>query len=631
MGVLRIMMLKKLLSVSLLMSLVGCGGSSDDRQTSIAPVTVESTSSLVSFYIAPWQSKTGTLTLTNDNTGNVQSIAVADINNVTLSAATLNFYRVEFVSDGTTIPCPSFAGCGRTFRDNPYDENNNRRLDYQEVMDMTLSYRADFVAAPGENKLYLSPVSSVISDENLDITLESLSATPFYHLTHSQLNDNLEAELLTNALTFGVILKRAADLEESLNTTGNSVIEQQAQLVSLPFYRTYADRYVSENLLNVNGNQLLQAVVGEVKQKLASIGDAQNIATRALEQPQLHSKELLEDVRNILGVARLQEQKYSDELTENLTEFEDILDQESQQTLIVLANVLYDVVYNFSPLNDTDAGIYTLQGLTINYQHSPYSWEITGQYDNHDVQIDLSIPQWRVSGLLGNQVSGIMNAKVTGSDTQLNVDARELVVSFDGTDDPFSAEQSETTGQLKIATNVSLENEHSTLTGDIKLTANRFVTPFEELVTVLSGFDFKGQLISENQTTPFNLQAIEATPFIDEVSANIVFAVQLMMSLNGAKDFQFAYVGRLNRLAEISNAELALRLKNRALEINLRTVGNNINAVIKGAQGRWLDVKQKGRNYSGGLYFGDTQIADVTAVRGVPGILFPDGTFESLF
>jgi len=630
-GVLRIMMLKKLLSVSLLMSLVSCGGSSDDRQTSIAPVTVESTSSLVSFYIAPWQSKTGTLTLTNDNTGNVQSIAVADINNVTLSAATLNFYRVEFVSDGTTIPCPSFAGCGRTFRDNPYDENNNRRLDYQEVMDMTLSYRADFVAAPGENKLYLSPVSSVISDENLDITLESLSATPFYHLTHSQLNDNLEAELLTNALTFGVILKRAADLEESLNTTGNSVIEQQAQLVSLPFYRTYADRYVSENLLNVNGNQLLQAVVGEVKQKLASIGDAQNIATRALEQPQLHSKELLEDVRNILGVARLQEQKYSDELTENLTEFEDILDQESQQTLIVLANVLYEVIYNFSPLNDTDAGIYTLQGLTINYQHSPYSWEITGQYDNHDVQIDLSIPQWRVSGLLGNQVSGIMNAKVTGSDTQLNVDARELGVSFDGTDDPFSAEQSETTGQLKIATNVSLENEHSSLTGDIKLTANRFVTPFEELVTVLSGFDFKGQLISENQTTPFNLQAIEATPFIDEVSANIVFAVQLMMSLNGAKDFQFAYVGRLNRLAEISNAELALRLKNRALEINLRTVGNNINAVIKGAQGRWLDVKQKGRNYSGGLYFGDTQIADVTAVRGVPGILFPDGTFESLF
>lgn len=624
-------MLKKLLSVSLIMSLVGCGGSSDDSQASSAPVTVAETSSLVSFYIAPWQSKSGTLTLINDNTASIENIDVTDINTVTLPADTLNFHRVEFVSNDTTLPCPSFTGCGRTFRDNPYDENSNRRLDYQEVMDMTLSYRADFFAAPGENKLYLSPVSSVISDENLDITLESLSATPFYHLTHSQLNDNLEAELLTNALTFGVILKRAADIEESLNTSSNSVIEQQAQLESLPFYRTYADRYVSENLLNVQGNQLLQAVVGEVKQKLASIGDAQNIATRAIEQPQLHSKELLEDVRNILGVARLQEQKYSDELTQNLTEFEDILDQQSQQTLIVLANVLYDVIYNFSPLNDTEAGIYTLQGLTINYQESPYSWVITGQYDNHDVQLDLNIPQWRISGVLGNQVSGVMNAKVTGDDTQLNVDARELVVSFDGTDDPFSTDQSETTGQLTIATNVTLENQTSTLTGDINLTANRFVTPFEELVTVLSGFDFKGQLDSENQTTQFNLQAIEATPFIDESTTNIVFAVQLMMPLSGAKDFQFAYVGRLNRLAEITNAELALRLKNRALEINLRTVGNNINAVIKGAQGRWLDVKQKGRNYSGGLYFGDTQIADVTAVRGVPGILFPDGTFESLF
>ncbi|HEA18376.1 MAG TPA: hypothetical protein ENH88_18435 [Pseudoalteromonas prydzensis] len=623
-------MFKKLISVSLLMSLVGCGGSSDDKTTDTLPVMLE-TSSTVSFYIAPWQAKSGTLTLINDSTGSVENSDVVDINNVTLPAATLNFHRVEFVSDGTTLPCPSFAGCGRTFRDNPYDENSNRRIDYQEVMDMTLSYRADFVAAPGENKLYLSPVSSLISDDNLDITLESLSATPFYHLTHSQLNDNLEAELLTNALTFGVILKTAADIEESLNTTGNSVIEQPAQLASLPFYRTYAERYVSENLLNVEGNPLLQSVVGEVKQKLASIGDAENIAQRELSQQQLHSKELLEDVRNILGVARLQEQKYSDELLQNLTEFKDILDEESQQTLIVLANVLYDVIYNFSPLNDTDAGIYTLQGLTIDYQQSPYSWAISGQYDNHAVEIDLTIPQWQISGLLGNKVSGVMSAKVTGQDTQLNVDVSDLVVSFDGTDDPFSDEQSDTTGQLTIATNVTLENEISRLTGDINLTANRFVTPFEELVTVLAGFDFKGQLDSASQTTLFNLQAIEATPFINEATQNLVFAVQLMMPLNGAKDFQLAYVGNLNRLAEINNAKIALRLKNRALEINLRTVGNNINAVIKGAQGRWLDVKQKGRNYSGGLYFGDTQIADVTAVRGVPGILFPDGTFESLF
>ncbi|MFU2508605.1 hypothetical protein [Pseudoalteromonas sp. ASV78] len=623
-------MFKKLISVSLLMSLVGCGGSSDDKTRDTLPVMLE-TSSTVSFYIAPWQAKSGTLTLINDSTGSVENSDVVDINNVTLPAATLNFHRVEFVSDGTTLPCPSFAGCGRTFRDNPYDENSNRRIDYQEVMDMTLSYRADFVAAPGENKLYLSPVSSLISDDNLDITLESLSATPFYHLTHSQLNDNLEAELLTNALTFGVILKRAADIEENLNTTGNSVIEQQAQLVSLPFYRTYADRYVSENLLNVEGNPLLQSVVGEVKQKLASIGDAENIAQRELSQQQLHSKELLEDVRNILGVARLQEQKYSDELLQNLTEFKDILDEESQQTLIVLANVLYDVIYNFSPLNDTDVGIYTLQGLTIDYQQSPYSWAISGQYDNHAVEIDLTIPQWQISGLLGNKVSGVMSAKVTGQDTQLNVDVSDLLLSFDGTDDPFSDEQSDTTGQLTIATNVTLENEISRLTGDINLTANRFVTPFEELVTVLAGFDFKGQLDSASQTTLFNLQAIEATPFINEATQNLVFAVQLMMPLNGAKDFQLAYVGNLNRLAEINNAKIALRLKNRALEINLRTVGNNINAVIKGAQGRWLDVKQKGRNYSGGLYFGDTQIADVTAVRGVPGILFPDGTFESLF
>ncbi|MGR3981551.1 hypothetical protein [Pseudoalteromonas sp. 1181_04] len=626
-------MFKKLISVSLLMSLVGCGGSSDNGTADTLPAMLE-TSSTVSFYIAPWQSTAGTLTIINDNTGSIENIDVADINDVTLSATTLNFHHVEFTSNATTLTCPSFAGCGRTVRNNPNDGNANRRIDYQEVMDMTLSYRADFFAAPGENKVYLSPISSVISDNNLDIsiTTQSLSATPFYHLTHSQLNDNLEAEVLTNALTFGVILKRAADIEASLNTANNTVVEQQAQLASLPLYRTFADRYVSENLLNEDGNQLLQSVVGEVKQQLIMIGSASNISPQERDEEQLHSRELLEDVRNIIGVARLQEQTYSDELKQKLTEFETILGEDSQQTIIVLGNVLYDVLYNFSPLNNTDAGVYNLQGLTINYQQSPYSWAISGQYDDHDVQLDLNIPQWQVSGLLGNKVSGIMSAKVIGQDTQLNADVSDLVLSFDGTDDPFSNDQSETTGQLNIETTVSLENANSgVLTGDIKLNADRFVTPFEELVTVVSGFDFKGQLVSENQTTQFNLQAIEATPFINEATQNLAFAVQLITPLNGAPDFQFAYVGRLNRLADITNAEIALRLKNRALEINLRTVGNNINAVIHGAQGRWLDVKQKGRNYSGGLYFGDTQIADVTAVRGVPGILFPDGTFESLF
>ncbi|WP_369674438.1 hypothetical protein, partial [Enterococcus faecium] len=97
---------------------------------------------------------------------------------------------------------PSFDGCGRTLRDNENDLNGNRLIDFEEVMPLSLDYKAVFFSAPGENKVYLSPVSSLAFDESLDMSLASLSATPFYHLTHSQLNDNLEAEMLTNALTF---------------------------------------------------------------------------------------------------------------------------------------------------------------------------------------------------------------------------------------------------------------------------------------------------------------------------------------------------------------------------------------------------------------------------------------------
>lgn len=624
-------MLKKILSTCLILALTGCGGSSDDSsENELTSLAVE-TSSTVSFYIAPWQSSAGTLIISNEDSSQVQTQIVDDINSVTLALDSLDFHRVEFISESTSLACPSFDGCGRTLRDNENDLNGNRFIDFEEVMPLSLNYKAVFFSAPGENKVYLSPVSSLAFDESLDMSLASLSATPFYHLTHSQLNDNLEAEILTNALTFGVILQAAKENEANLGTDIEPQTTIAASLTGITDYATYAQQYASENLLNIQGNQLIQAVIGDVKQRLFAIGQMKSAQPFATSEQALDSRVLLEDVRDVIGVIRLQEQKYSDELEAKLTEVETLLDTDSQQTVLTLSNVLYDVLSNFSPISNEDAGTYSLGDLSVVYTDSPYTWQITGTYDGQDVSIDMNVPKWQISSVLGNQIIGELNAKISNETTVLSVDVSELVISFDGTDDPFELEQDEVTGIGTITTDILLEKDNAQLAGTITASIDRFVSPFEELLTVVSGFDFDGEISSELQNTGIIVQAIETTPFINEENANIAFSLQLAMALNGAPGFKLAYVGELDELDNVSNGDVFLTLQNRALDLNIRQVGENINAVIKGQYGRWLDIKQKGRNYSGGLYFGDTQIADVTAVRGVPGILFPDGTFESLF
>lgn len=624
-------MLKKLLSTYLIIALTGCGGSSNNTADTEPTSYAVETSSTVSFYIAPWQSSAGTLILSNEDSSNVQTLIVEDLNSLTLELDSLNFHRVEFVSESTSLTCPSFDGCGRTLRDNENDLNGNRRIDFEEVMPFALNYKAVFFSAPGENKVYLSPVSSLAVDEGLDMSIASLSATPFYHLTHSQLNDNLEAEILTNALTFGVILKAAKEVEANIGTDIKLQTPIISELTNISDYALYAQQYVTENLLNIQGNQLIQSVIGDIKQRVFSIGQLSQTQPFDSSEQALESTKLLEDVRDVIGVIRLQEQKYSDELESKLKEAETLLDSDSQQTVLALSNTLYDVISNFSPISDTGPGTYSLGDLSVVYTDSPYTWQITGQYDGQQIAIDMNVPKWQISSVLGNEIIGQLNAKINNDSTVLTVDVSEIVISFDGLDDPFEIEQDEVTGIGTITTDVVLEKNNTQLVGEITASIDRFVSPFEELLTVVSGFDFDGEIKSDLQTTGITIQAIESTPFINEENANIAFSLQLAMPLQGASGFKLAYVGDLEELDNINNANLFLTLENRALDLSIRQVGENINTVIKGQYGRWLDIKQKGRNYSGGLYFGDTQIADVTAVRGVPGILFPDGTFESLF
>jgi hypothetical protein len=625
-------MLKKLLPLSVAVALSGCGGSSNDSNDEVVEISVASTST-VNFYVPQWQSAKGTLNQLDSQGNVVESVAVENINTASVSVSPLNFYTFEFIPDDSALPCPRFTGCGRTLRGDVNDINENRLIDFEEITGVNLNYAARAYVAPGVNEVFFSPLSTVINEANIDATLASLSASPFYQLTHSNLSNTLEAEIVANAFTYGAIIAGVSVDDFDLATAFNDFITEQDDTSAWQTYSNLADQYIADNLYSEQGNGLIQSVAGQVKQTIASVTSYTNWQQKVESEQLLESRELLENVRDVLGVVRLQDTTYADDLDVKLEQLESALDDDTQKAITVLAEVINEVLINYSPLAEVSAseGQYTLRNLDISYSTSPYEWLITGTYDGLPVNIEMSIPTFRVSGVLGDKVEGVMSAFVVNGDTRLDVDVSELLVEFDGTSEQSELLPDAQTGIANITTDVVIAKQSGELTGELSLDLNRFVTAFAQEVTSLSAFDFEGQFQSDIQTTPFHITALEASPLTGEENDDLMFGLELALPLGGASDFSLAYVGDVIDLSQLTSSDVFISVKQKALDLRIREVNSNISLTAKGENGRWLDVKQAGSNYSGGLYLGDTKIADVTAVRGIPGVLFPNGDFESLF
>jgi len=625
-------MLKKLLPLSVALALSGCGGSSNDSSDEAVEISVASTST-VNFYVPQWQSVKGTLNQLDSQGNVVESVAVENINTASVSVSPLNFYTFEFIPDDSALPCPRFTGCGRTLRGDVNDINENRLIDFEEITGVNLNYAARAYVAPGVNEVFFSPLSTAITNANVDATLASLSASPFYQLTHSSLSNTLEAEIVANAFTYSAIIAGVSVEGFDLATAFDDFITQQDDTSAWQTYSSLADQYIADNLYSEQGNGLIQSVAGQVKQTIASVTSYTNWQQKVETEQVLEPRELLENIRDALGVIRLQDTTYADDLDAKLEQLESALDDDTQQTITVLAEVINEVLINYSPLAGVSAseGQYTLRNLDISYSTSPYEWLITGTYDGLPVNIDMSIPTFRISGVLGDKIEGVMSASVINGDTRLDVDVSELLVEFDGVSEQSELLPDAQTGIANITTDVVIAKQSGELTGEISLDLNRFVTAFAQEVTSLSAFDFAGQYQSDIQTTPFHITALEASPLTGEENDDLMFGLELALPLGGASDFSLAYVGDVIDLSQLTSSDVFISVKQKALDLRIREVNSNISLTAKGENGRWLDVKQAGSNYSGGLYLGDTKIADVTAVRGIPGVLFPNGDFESLF
>ena len=314
-------------------------------------------------------------------------------------------------------------------------------------------------------------------------------------------------------------------------------------------------------------------------------------------------------------------------MSKRLEEIEAVINQDAEKAIGLIGQSILDVVLEVSPADDSFPGRYQVNGLTIDYSDGPFTWVASGQREGYDIEMNIVMPTWRKSASLGDKIEGSGIAKISKGDLELTLDLSNINLELDGTIDTDDSQS--TTGVGIFAGVITLNQENSVLKGDVDLTVKRQILE-EQLDTIVLSFATDASLTTPSQVISLKAYANERTPF-EVDSTNLAFGIEVGLALNGAKDLKLQFIGEPELLSELNQGDVFLLNNNKVMEIVVRTAGDNINLVARGEHGYWLDLKKKGKNYTGGYYLGDKQVGDIQTVRGIPGILFPDSTFESLF
>ncbi|WP_046003237.1 hypothetical protein [Pseudoalteromonas rubra] len=633
--------INKILPLLLAGILTACGGSSDpaptvsDTEAGLGHDVTQVPSAAVTFYLPEFADASGTLTVTEVSSRETQEFTVSDLNQQTVTLDAGRLYQFEFSPGAGRVLCPRKLGCGRALRDDPNDLNGNDEIDFAEPVSADVSYSLAAKPVAGQNQLYFSSYATLLSESTLDSTVLSLTNTPIYHLSHSRLNKSLQAEYAAKAFTY-------ADIMRQLNIQGNEgdVIPPLSDAFGLAYtsndytlWQTYineVNQYFMEELLDEKGSKLFAGVVDQVLLITNEAMQLQDIETLK-DSETVFNNNLLNHFRDSLGVVRLQEEKYSEELDVKLSEIERLVSNEvAQESFLALSEAVYDVINNVSPARNSEPGNYQVGDLDIVYTtDSSFGWRVTGTNREFEVSMDVTAPEWRKSPALGDRILASGVVSVRKGNVSLEADLSDIFLLFDGSIDADNLQMA--TGTSRFAGKVSLQTAASTTKADMRLRLNRVLSPRNTVESIIANLRLRGDFETVNQVTPVTVYAAEQSPFEFDTMLDLVFGLHVDFDLKGAPDFQLQLAADPANFTNLNSAEISYLLGGKVMQLDVRRSGDNNSIVAQGKDGYWLDVKQKGRNFTGGYYYGDQLIGDVKTVRGIPGVLFPDGSFESLF
>ena len=612
---------------SLLLS--ACGGDSKGDGVAESQGTPQPQSQL-SFYLPPWFEHSGAIMVRSESGNILSSIETTSLNTERITLAVNQVVIIEYIPTSTLIVCPVINGCGNSYNYAHQDTNDNGVIDLNETFSVNSTFAAKVFLSPGYNKVYFSPLSRIESSTVANSHLKSLTVTPSYHQTYIDEAYSPGYQFLADASYYALF--ESSTSESALTDIANeiTVFVNDNEMADIAMsYFSFIGQYLSEQQA-INEDAFINRYLIEEKIKLNRLLVRSNEQFMASHSSDLNDKILLEQFRNVLAFINIQELKYNNEVNNKITELSNILTDDAEETIAILSEVLTEIVQQYSPANDTAAGLYQYQGLDINYSGSPYTWAISGIYKAKTVDLVLIVPQWRISAARGDLFRASIVGNVNSDDTALTIDTDELLLKFDGVDDVFNEEKAET-AIVNLITNLAIKTANGEINGRINIAGERVKNDNGDLFVILNQFSLSGLLNTVNQATNISIMAVKSSPSLAQNENDFFYNILLDLPSSGSADFRLSIAGLNTNFELLDQVNLALRMQGKVLELNLEQDKDIRKLIVKGLDGRWLTLVQNKKEYSGGLYFGNLVIGEIITIRGLPGVLFPNGDFHSIF
>ncbi len=616
-----------ILIFSLLLS--GCGGDSKS-EAKVVSLEAPQTQSQLAFYLPTWFDNSGEIIIRSQGGEILSSFATASLNTELITLVANQSVIIEYIPSTTMLACPVTNGCGNSYDYVHEDINANGIIEHNESFSVNSTFAAKIFLSPGSNKVYFSQLSLIESTTEVNSHLKSLSVTPSYHQTYVDEDRTQAYQFLADASYYSLFSSSSSAnaIVQIAESMALFVKENELSAVAINYFFTI-DQYLSEQQAT-NEDELINQYLIEEKIKLNRLMASSKVTFSPSHSNDLNDKILLEQFRNIFAFINIQEQKYNNEVNNKITELSNILTDDAEATTAIFSEVLAEVLQQYSPTNDTPAGLYQYQGLDINYSGSPYTWAISGIYKETAVNITLSIPLWRISAARGDFFKATIVGNVSSANTTLTIDTEELLLKFDGVEDVFNEEKAET-AIFNLITNIAIQTEYGAISGRINITGERVKNDSGQLFAILKQFSLSGLITTINQSTTISIIAVKNSKSLQQNKNDFFYDILLDLPSSGSADFRLSISGLNTNFELLDKVNLAVKMQGKILELNFEQVKNTRKLTLKGLDGRWLSLEQNKKNYSGYLYFGDLVIGEVITVRGLPGVLFPNGDFHSIF
>lgn len=619
--------LSSLLILSLLLS--ACGG---DSKADVAAETLDAppAESQLAFYLPPWFKHSGEIRVRAESGDILSSRETQSLNTESITLAVNQAVIIEYIPSSAMIVCPVTNGCGNSYSYAHQDTNDNGVIDQNETFSISSTFAAKVFLIPGYNKVYFSPLSRIESSTAVNSHLKSLTVTPSYHQTYVDEAYSAGYQFLADASYYALFESStsASALAQIANAITLFVKDNEMPDIARSYFSAIAQYLSAQQAINDNG--LINRYLIEEKIKLNRLLVRSNEQFVASHSTDLDDKILLEQLRNVLAFVNIQELKYNNEINNKITELSNILTDDAEETVAILSEVLTEVIQQYSPANDTPAGLYQYQGLDINYSGSPYTWAISGIYKAKAVNLVLIIPEWRISAARGDLFSASIAGNVNSDDTTLTIDTDELLLKFDAVEDIFNEEKAQT-AIVNLITNLAIKTANGEISGRINIAGERVKNDSGDLFVVLNQFSLSGLLSTVNQSTNISIMAVKYSQSLQQNENDFFYNILLDLPSSGSADFRLSIAGLNTNFELLDQVNVALRMQGKVLELNLEQEKNIRKLIAKGLDGRWLTLLQNKKEFSGYLYFGNLIIGEIITIRGLPGVLFPNGDFHSIF